>query len=71
MIDWTAGAAPPAERRIPLVGNRVACPRIGWVEIDRCRECVYLVRVEIEGRATPQTVVCSEESLTGEPGSVW
>ena len=50
------------ERHIPLVGDRVACPRLGSVDLERCRECPYLVRVGTPGGSGEPDVgfvVCS------------
>ena len=48
------------EHWIPVIGGQVACPRLGVVELDRCRECTYLVRVAAAGpdRLEVTDVVC-------------
>jgi hypothetical protein len=33
------------EHRIHVIGGKVACPRLGAVDLDRCRECTYLLRL--------------------------
>jgi hypothetical protein len=33
-------------RRQPVSVDRVTCWRLGTVVLERCRECVYLVRLE-------------------------
>ena len=55
-------SAASRERHIPLVGDRVACPRIGWADVERCRECPYLLRVGAFGGSSEtelEFVVCS------------
>ncbi|MEP6468779.1 MAG: hypothetical protein ABJC24_03315 [Chloroflexota bacterium] len=59
------------ERRIRVVRDRVACWRIGSVGLDRCRECLYLVRLEAETPDTPGHVVCTNAFLEAEPEFVW
>ena len=39
--EWADG-----ELRISVIDARVACPRVGTVDLDRCRECAYLLRLE-------------------------
>lgn len=41
-----AGSAESSEARIPVVRGRVACPHLGLVDLDRCRECSYLSCLE-------------------------
>jgi len=51
MTPSAAEASEIRERRVQVDGNRVACWRIGTVDLDRCRECQYLLRLEeIAGR---------------------
>lgn len=54
------------ERRIPLEGNRVACQLMGTVELDRCRECVYLLRLELAGTPATGHVVCAGSHVEAE-----
>ncbi len=53
------------EYRINVIGDRVACPRVGAVDLDRCRECTYLVRLEDAGPDRPSAsyVVCSRAAV--------
>lgn len=54
------------ERRVRVVGGRVACWRIGSVDLDRCRECLYLLRLEVDAPFTPRHVVCWGAYLEAE-----
>lgn len=45
-MTFSAASAASTELRIPVVRDRVACPRIGPVDLDGCRECPYLLRLE-------------------------
>jgi hypothetical protein len=51
--------------RIHVIRGRVACPRVGAVDLDRCRECTYLVRLEDTGpdRPSGSYVVCSRAAV--------
>lgn len=60
-----------AERRIRVEGNRVACWRLGPVELDRCRECLYLLRLEIAGTPPSGHVVCADSYLEAEFDFAW
>jgi hypothetical protein len=55
------------EVRIRVIDDRVECPRVGTVEIDRCRECVYLLRLETAGqqRTSEAFVLCA--SVAADP----
>ena len=55
-----------SERHIPIEGNRVACQRMGTVELDRCRECVYLLRLELERTSPTGLVVCADSYVEAE-----
>lgn len=57
----SARSAASTELRIPVVRDRVACPRIGPGGLDRCRECAYLVSYEAAGSDGSGTasIVCS------------
>lgn len=47
MIDPTLFPTPSGYRwRLRVEGGRVACPRLGDVDFERCLECPYLVRFE-------------------------
>jgi hypothetical protein len=54
------------ERHIPVEGNRVACQRAGTVDLDRCRECVYLLRLELVGTPASARVVCADSYVEAE-----
>jgi hypothetical protein len=49
-----------------VIDDRVDCPRVGCIDIDRCRECAYLLRLEDAAQAaTSKThVVCSAADPT-------
>jgi hypothetical protein len=53
------------EYRINVIRGQVACPRVGPVALDRCRECTYLVRLEdaAPDRAGGSYVVCSRAAV--------
>ena len=53
------------ERRARVIGDRVACRRIGPAEVQRCAECVYLVRL---GK---KFIVCLEEGIPDQPDFAW
>ena len=61
------------QRRTRVDGNRVACWRIGSVDLDRCRECLYLIRLEDSGAAEPAPahVVCADAALDAEVDFAW
>jgi len=59
------------ERRSRFDGCRVACLRVGTVELDRCRECLYLLRLEIAGTPPVGDVVCADSSLEAEFEFAW
>ena len=66
----SARSAASTELRIPVVRDRVACPRIGPVDLDRCRECAYLLRIEgaDSDESGTASLVCSLGSV-GDPKS--
>ena len=49
------------ELRISVIDARVACPRVGTVDLDRCRECAYLLRLDdtVLAEAPAIHIVCS------------
>ena len=53
------------ERRLRVVGDRVVCRRIGPTEVQRCAECVYLLRLGT------QSIVCRDGELPDQPDFVW
>jgi hypothetical protein len=59
------------ERRVRVVGDRVACWRLGSVALDRCRECLYLLRLEADAAAAPRHVVCADVFLDDEAAFAW
>jgi hypothetical protein len=61
------------ERRVRVVGDRVACSRIGSVDLDRCRECVYLLRLEEASvhRVADPYVVCANRDWETEFDFAW
>jgi hypothetical protein len=59
------------ERRVRVVGDRVACWRLGSVQLVRCRECLYLVRMEEGGPKGPPHVVCTAVLPDDEIDFAW
>jgi hypothetical protein len=49
------------EHQIHVIGGQVACPRVGPVDLDRCRECMYLLRFGAKDPDRPGAayVVCT------------
>ena len=62
--EATAASA-NSERRLRMVGDRVACRRIGVTDVRRCVECLYLVRL---GR---KYVICVDGEIPEQPDFVW
>ncbi len=58
-------ASANSERRLRMVGDSVACRRIGVTDVRRCAECVYLLRL---GR---KYVVCVDGEITEQPDFAW
>lgn len=60
-------------RRQPVWGDRVICRRLGPVALDRCRECVYLLRLEDATARDSATayVVCSDHDPEPEADFAW
>ena len=51
-------------RRQAVVADRVGCWRVGPGALDRCRECVYLLRLEPPSQpGSAAHVVCSDDTL--------
>ena len=71
----TISAQGSAERelRIRVIEDRVDCPRVGTVVLDRCRECAYLLRLEDAARAetSGSHVVCSAAPADFDFESAW
>ena len=70
----TVFAAEPTSsqaRRARVIGDRVACWRIGPVDLDRCRECLYLLRLEVAGTPLSGNVVCADSSPEAEADFAW
>ena len=61
----------PGQRTVHVVANRVACWRIGWVDIDRCRECPYLLRLDVAGDPASGYLVCADSYHEAEVDIVW
>lgn len=67
-------ASVPSEtgtRRVQVDANRVACWRIGSVDLDRCRECLYLLELDVAGEPPSGHVVCADSSLDAEVEFTW
>jgi hypothetical protein len=58
------------EVRYPVLAGRVTCVRLGGAEVERCRECVYLLRME-SSAGTPTHVVCAAQDLEPEFDFAW
>ena len=71
MITGTAEVSGSGERRSRVIGDRVACWRIGSVDLDRCRECVYLLRLEVAGEPPSGHVVCATATAESEFDFAW
>lgn len=60
-------------RRQLVSGDRVTCWRLGPVALDRCRECVYLLR--LEGASARDSaaayVVCADHDREHEVDFAW
>lgn len=71
MAVFAAELSGAQERRCSVIGDRVACWRIGSVDLDRCRECVYLLRLEVAGTPASGDVVCAGSSPDAETAFAW
>ena len=60
-------------RRLPISVDGVICWRVGPVVLDRCRECVFLVRLVGAGAGDPgaATVVCADRDPELEVDFAW
>jgi hypothetical protein len=58
-------------RRCRVIGDRVACWRIGKVDLDRCRDCLYLLRLEVAGTPASGDVVCADANPEAEIAFAW
>jgi len=56
----SAAVEEAGEDILPVVDNRVACPLLGGVELERCLECDHLIRLESDmpGSSTARHVIC-------------
>lgn len=59
------------ERRCRVIGDRVACWRLASVDLDRCRECVYLLRLEVVGTPASGDVVCADSNPEADIAFAW
>ena len=59
--------------RARVVGGRVVCGRLGAVVVDRCRECVYLVRLDMAARKdlADVYVVCAGDDPQPDADFSW
>lgn len=71
MVLLATEASEIRERRVQVDANRVACWRIGSVDLDRCRECLYLLRLEVAGELPSGHVVCANSYLEAEVEFAW
>ncbi len=60
-------------RRQPVSVDRVTCWRLGPVVLDRCRECVYLLRLEgaTAHDSAATYVVCADDDPAPEVEFAW
>ena len=60
-------------RRQSVQFDRVTCWRLGPGELERCRECVYLLRLEGATRpgSTVEHVVCADDGRELEVPFAW
>jgi nucleotide-binding universal stress UspA family protein len=66
-----AGGADADVRQIPIRADRVACPLLGDVDLDRCRECDHLIRVESAAGTAERTVVCIDRGKDYGDNLAW
>lgn len=68
-----ASALEVGARRQPISMGRVTCWRLGPVELDRCRECVNLLRLEGATAHEPAAayVVCAGPHPEPEIDFAW
>ena len=60
------------ELQINVTGGQVACPRVGAVSLDRCRECLYLLRFGATDPDRPGVayVVCTAVDVQSDPSDM-
>jgi hypothetical protein len=60
-------------RRQPVLVDGITCWRLGQVVLDRCRECVYLVRLEGATARDSATayVICADHDPEPEVDFAW
>lgn len=66
---WTPDGA-AEEMRTPIEHDRVLCQRIGWVSVDRCRDCLYLRRLVLDTDMSGY-VVCSTSADIDDADFAW
>jgi hypothetical protein len=71
MTVFAADLTGTQERRCRVIGDRVACWRIGSVDLDRCRECVHLLRLEVASTPASGDVVCGDSGPEAEIAFAW
>lgn len=71
MTVFGAELSGAGERRTRVIGDRLACWRIGPVDLDRCRECLYLLRLEVAGTPPSGDVVCADADPEAEIAFAW
>ena len=69
--DEAAGGTAPDERWIPIRAGRVACPLLGEVQVDRCRECDHLIRIDSATGATVHAVICVDRGKDDGDNLAW
>lgn len=58
-------------RRVRVARRRDACWRIGSVGLTTCRECVFLLKLEVAGEPPSGAVVCVDGDGDGGPEIAW
>ena len=66
MFQKAVSVGEGGERRVPVVDGRASCWRIGSVDLERCLECVYLLRMEDGTEPMSLHVVCTDASLQAD-----
>ena len=69
--DEAVGGTDPDERQIPVLAGRVACPLLGDVQLDRCRECDHLIEIDSGAGTTPHAVICVDRGRDYGDNLAW
>ena len=58
-------------RQIPIRAGRVACPLLGEVDLDRCRECDHLIGIDSAAGTTAHAVTCADRGRDYGDNLAW